>query len=140
MRTAIVLVIGVCFVLCVGSVRAEQPTQVKAAIKAAEAWLAQVDAGKYGKSWDAAAPFFKQAVKRDQWIVSLQKVRKPLGKQLSRKLLGAKAMRDLPNAPKGEYVVMQFKADFAGKSGAVETITPMKTKAGKWRVSGYFIK
>ena len=43
-------------------------------------------------------------------------------------------------APDGEYVVIQFSASFAHKKSALETITPMLEKDGKWRVSGYYMK
>jgi len=38
----------------------EKPEQ--AVEKSAEQWLALVDAGKYGESWEQAAAFFKSAV------------------------------------------------------------------------------
>ncbi len=46
----------------------------------------------------------------------------------------------LPGAPKGQYVVVQYKTSFANKPSAIETITPMLEKDKKWRVSGYYIK
>ena len=46
----------------------------------------------------------------------------------------------LPGAPDGEYVVLQFDTSFANKKEAVETVTPMLDKDGKWKVSGYYIK
>ncbi len=112
----------------------------KAAEAAAQSWLAMVDAGKYGESWDAAAALFKGALSRSQWEGALEKVRRPLGRLVSRKLGGAKYTTDLPNAPAGEYVVIQYETTFENKSGAIETITPMKDRDGTWRVSGYFIK
>jgi hypothetical protein len=54
-------------------------------------------------------------------------------------LKAARFTRDLPGAPAGEYVVIQYDTDFEEKSGVTETITPMKEK-GAWRVSGYYIK
>jgi len=45
-----------------------------------------------------------------------------------------------PLPPDGEYVVIQFKTSFENKKAAIETITPMLDKDGKWKVSGYFIK
>jgi hypothetical protein len=45
----------------------------------------------------------------------------------------------LPGAPDGEYVVIQFESSFEKKKSAVETVTPMLEKDGKWRVSGYYI-
>lgn len=54
---------------------------------------------------------------------------------------GATYATKLPGAPDGEYVVIQYKASFANKESAVETITPMKEADGTtWHVSGYFIK
>ncbi|MEI7909292.1 MAG: DUF4019 domain-containing protein [Verrucomicrobiota bacterium] len=111
-----------------------------AAQKAAEQWLALVDAGKYGESWETAAAFFKGAVTKDQWQTSMVSLRKPLGDLVSRKLKTAKYTKTLPGAPDGEYVVLQFDTSLANKKEAVETVTPLLDKDGKWKVSGYFIK
>ena len=108
--------------------------------KAAEQWLALVDAGKFAESWDTAAAYFKAAVSKDKWESSLVAVRKPLGDLVSRKLKSAKFTKTLPGAPDGEYVVLQFDTSFSNKKAALETITPLLDKDGKWRVSGYFIK
>jgi len=107
---------------------------------AAEQWLALVDAGKFGESWDSAAPYFKAAVSKDKWESSLVALRKPLGDLTSRKLKTAKYTKTLPGAPDGEYVVLQFDTSFSNKKSAVETVTPLLDKDGKWKVSGYFIK
>lgn len=112
---------------------------VEAAVAAAKKWLAVVDTGNYGQSWEEAAPVFKKEVKKEAWEGMVAKVREPLGKTKSRTLLGAQYTTQLPNAPKGEYVVIQFKTDFAKKPNAIETITPMKVD-GEWKVSGYYIK
>ena len=42
------------------------------AVQAARAWLALVDAGEYGKSWDASAALVKKAVTKEQWEQSLK--------------------------------------------------------------------
>ncbi len=49
-------------------------------------------------------------------------------------------MTSLPGAPDGEYVVISYETSFTNKKSAIETVTPMLDKDGKWRVSGYFIK
>lgn len=64
----------------------------------------------------------------------------PLDDLVSRKLKSAKYTQTLPGAPDGKYVVLQFDTSFANKKTALETITPLHDKDGKWRVSGYFIK
>ena len=112
----------------------------KAAEASASAWLATVDAGRYGESWDAAAALFRAALTRAQWEAAVEKARRPLGKLVWRKLHGAKFMTDIPNAPAGEYVVIQYDTSFEKRSAMTETITPMKDKDGVWRVSGYYIK
>lgn len=109
------------------------------AVTTAKQWLALVDAESYGKSWQEAAPLFKEAVKKGQWSQMAAAARKPFGKVESRDLVSAKHTSSLPGAPDGEYVVIQFKVKFANKRDSVETIVPMKVD-GVWRISGYFIK
>ena len=115
-------------------------TPEKAATKEAQAWLAIVDQGKAGESWDAAAKLFKGAVTREKWIEAVTAARGPLGKVVSRKLKSAKFATTLPGAPDGKYVVIQFATSFEQKKHAVETITPMQEPDGSWKVSGYFVK
>ena len=111
-----------------------------AALSAAEKWLATVDAGKYAASWQEAAEYFRNAVKPEQWEQSMQAFRKPLGKLRSRKVLTKTYQTSLPGAPNGEYVVIRFETSFENKQAAIETVTLMLDKDGKWRISGYFIK
>ena len=111
-----------------------------AAVSAAKKWLALVDAGEYASGWKEAAELFRNAVKPEQWEQSMQAVRKPLGKLISRKVQTKIYETSLPGAPDGEYVVIQFATSFENKKTAIETVTPMMDKDGKWRVSGYYIK
>lgn len=108
--------------------------------KSAEAWLALTDSGKYAQSWQEAATAFKAAVTQEQWVKMVAPVRNPLGKVLSRTLKSATYTKEIPNAPVGEYVVIQYNTNFENKKDSVETVTPMLDKDGKWRVSGYYIK
>ncbi|MGB9514948.1 MAG: DUF4019 domain-containing protein [Candidatus Acidiferrum sp.] len=113
----------------------EEPAQ-----KSAEAWLALTDSGKYGESWEEASSFFKERVSKEHWVNALTSVRSPLGKVLSRDLKSARYTTSLPNAPAGEYVVIQYNTSFENKKDSIETITPLLDKDGKWRVSGYYIR
>jgi hypothetical protein len=106
----------------------------------AKAWLLLVDEGKYSESWNETATYFKGAVTTDSWMKSMQSFRQPLGKVKSRKLMSKKYTKTLPGAPDGEYVVIQYRSSFENKKSAMETITPMLDKDGKWKVSGYYIK
>ena len=118
--------------------RAAEPLKEKAAA-AAEKWLSLIDGEKYGESWKEAAEFFRNAVKQGQWEQSMQSMRKPLGKLVSRQVKSKTYSTSLPGAPDGEYVVIQFETPFEKKKSAVETVSPMMQKDGQWRVSGYFI-
>ncbi len=111
-----------------------------AALSAAEKWLAMVDSEKYAESWKEAAELFRNAVQPQQWEQSMQAVREPLGKLISRKVKTKAYRTSLPGAPDGEYVVIQFETSFENKKVAVETVTPLMGKDGAWRVSGYYIK
>jgi len=117
-----------------------QESKEDAAQKAAAAWLKLVDGGEYVASWKQAAKFFKGAVTKDQWAQTVGGVRKPLGSVVSRKVKSRTYAQELPGAPDGQYVVIQFDTVFANKASAVETVTPMLDSDGTWRVSGYFIR
>lgn len=130
--------VAVILVASFGVARADEQTD--AGVKAAKAWLAIVDAKDYQKSWDEAAPFFKKKVTAEAWKKMAEPVRQPLGEVASRELLNAQFSKQLPGAPEGEYVVIQFKTEFANRKDAVETVVPMKDDKGVWRVSGYFVK
>jgi hypothetical protein len=135
-----IIVVSFCLGLLVNQTVIGASNEEQAALESAGQWLALVDSGEYGKSWDEAASLFKGVLSKDQWEKSLQTVRKPLGKVISRATGSAKYTKSLPGAPDGQYVVIQYNTSFENKKSAVETVTPMLDKDGKWRVSGYFIK
>ena len=140
MARKIVAGVAIFMVLIGGVSLAADRSKEKAAVAAAEKWLALVDAGKNAESWKEAAEYFKAAVSQEKWEQSLQAVRKPLGKTISRKLKTQAYKTSLPGVPDGEYVVIQFETSFQHKKAAVETVTPMRDKDGQWRVSGYYIR
>ena len=127
-------------ILSAGTVYPADIEKEKAAVSSAENWLKMIDEEKYAESWKDSAELFRNAVTQEQWVQSLQGVRKPLGRLLSRTVKSKTYTPSLPGAPDGEYVVIEFSTSFEKKKSAVETVTPMKDKDGKWRVSGYYIK
>jgi hypothetical protein len=133
------LKVFVVVLLLTGSARAQEADAVAQAGQAAKSWLDIVDQEKYGQSWDEAAALFKGAVTREFWEEAVRSARAPLGALKSRTVKTATFTRNLPGAPAGEYVVVQFDTQFANRS-AVETVTPMREKDGSWKVSGYFVK
>jgi hypothetical protein len=128
-------------ILALGLSAFTQDTEKKEAAEVVAAtWLKVVDSGGYAQSWEETASGFKAAVTRPQWEQAMRANRAPLGAVQSRKLLSATYTTQLPGAPDGEYVVLQYDASFEHKKTAIETVTPVMDKDGKWRVSGYYIK
>jgi Protein of unknown function (DUF4019) len=137
--TSIVLV--VLSALAIPSSRATAQTETgQLAQQSAEKWLALIDSGEYGESWQEAAELFKSRVTKDQWQNALKTTRLPLGKLQSRKVKSTTETKTLPGAPDGQYVVIRYDSSFEQKQSAVETVTAMMEKDGAWRISGYFIK
>src|SRR5258707_547775 len=148
MKRQLILILGVAALLGAGFLilanaedRSEAATPPIPVVEAAaESWLSLVDSGKYAASWDQAAEFFRSKVTKPQWEEMLGTVRSPLGKVNSRKLASARSVTELPNAPKADYVVIQYATSFANLPSALETVVPMLDKDGRWRSSGYFVK
>jgi len=137
LRFLIVTILCVCmnssFVLADEAVESFNPVL-------AQSWLAQLDSGNYAKSWKESSAYFRGAMTEKGWVDALNGARKPLGKLISRKLIKTQNAQSLPGAPDGNYVVMQFATSFENKKDAVETVTFMREKEGKWKAAGYYIK
>ena len=131
---------AVLMALLVSSFCVAQDSNLKPATEAAEQWLAVVDAGHYGQSWDQASSFFQSKISKADWEKTADQVLTPLGKVESRQFKAADFETKLPGAPEGKYCVIQFRTKFASGGNMIETITPMLEKNGGWRVSGYLIR
>ena len=114
--------------------------QTQDAVSAAQKWLALIDRGNYSESWKQASAVVQGAATEPSFVNLMNTFRQPLGDLASRKLKSAQRMTELPGAPDGQYVVMQFETSFAGKKSTIETVTFMLEKDGQWKSAGYFIK
>ena len=113
-----------------------QPTDDKS-------WLAIVDSGNYAKSWEMAADSFQRTISKEEWVARLEKVRRPLGKVISRKSRSIKLsrkLRSLKNAAIWMHMEEKFNTSFDGLLAAVETMTGSKQPDGSWRMTGYHIR
>ena len=140
LRTLLVTLTVVLGSFCIDSPIHADDEAITKAVAAAEAWLQHVDRGEFVESWETAAVLFRQAVPKEKWLAKIQAARAPLGKRVWRKVILTQYETQLPMAPPGEYVVIQFKTVFEEAAFAVEIVTPMKDPDGEWRVSGYYIK
>lgn len=110
-----------------------------AARKSGEAWLASIDAGKYGPSYDGSAAMFKAQVTKEKWSEMVRTARTGTGAFKSRTLLTADYTESLPGAPVGKYVVIRFDSKFAA-GPFTEQLVMTQEKDGDWRAIGYFVR
>ena len=110
------------------------------ALEAAEDWLELVDRQQYSRGWETASERLNVIITRRDFIKSLNDTRKPLGKVKSRRLSSKKYTRSIPDAPDGQYVVIQYTTTFKNKPSAVEMVTIMLNGDNRWRVLGYHFK
>ncbi|MGP8155141.1 MAG: DUF4019 domain-containing protein [Smithella sp.] len=140
MKRLVLIGVAIAMVLSAGISWAVNAEKEKAAVTAAQKWLTLVDAGKDSESWQKAAENFKSVTKQDKWVQMRQEVRTHLGKVVSRKLKTTAYKTTLPGAPAGQYVVIQFETSFQKKKSAIELVTCIFEKNGRWKVVGYGLK
>lgn len=136
---AVAAVLGLATAGCTKDEKADGEIE-RHAISAANQWLEIVDTGRYAESWDTACTYFRGAVPKDQWVPQIRAVREPLGAVLRREVSSTKHTTELPGAPDGDYVVIQYHTSFEHKARAIETVTPMRDEDGVFRVSGYYVR
>ena len=118
----------------------DPPLDLRPAVAAAEAWLATLDSGRYTDTWEEAASIFHEGAPQAKWEPAVQAARQALGTVNSRKVRSMRYVNALPNAPPGHYVIIEFDTNFEKRPLTIETVTPMRTAAGVWKVAGYFIR
>lgn len=116
------------------------------ALTAAEAWLARVDKQQYGDAWTAAAEPFRASVTRQAFTEGAPRMRKDLGKLMSRKgeklaYVGGTPDPSEPSGAKpGMKIAIHFDTKFAGDKTATEEVTMLLESDGVWRPMGYYIQ
>ncbi len=105
--------------------------------KSVDAWLALIDSGKFGESWDAGSTTFKMTISRKEWIAALDALRKPLGAVKSRKIIDIGNAENPKGLPQGEYMVYFYETQFDNPSKTQELLTLSQERDGQWRVLTY---
>ncbi len=123
-----------------GQARVDTAVTVRTADTAAHAWLALIDKGEIAKSWDEAALSFQLAVTKAKWEQAVKSARGPFEPFGARRQIMARYTTELPNAPPGQYVLLQYNTDVSGGRQVVETVVPVLEGKRGWRVSGYFVR
>ncbi len=98
-----------------------------------ESWLALMDSGNYAQSWEVGSRSFRWAVTKGDWMEALEKVRRPLGKIISRKLVSTKY------SALGNRFEAKFDSSFDGLKSTAETLVFTRQWNGEWKPAGYLI-
>lgn len=105
-----------------------------------EQWIKKLDNGWYTQCYDETSPYLQEQVNPQQWLNNMNTYRKPLGMPERRTEVNIYYEQDLPNSPKGEYILVQYATVFAKTSVMIESVVLMKEADGSWKVAGYFIR
>lgn len=109
-------------------------------------WLALIDEGKYAEALDQADPHLRESIERQAWVDGLTQVRKPLGQADSRRLLRLFATTLLPEAPEGDYVVVNFRTRYALREDPMNEIIVLSAQEDTpydnptWKVIGFYLE
>jgi hypothetical protein len=119
---------------------AKPDPDVAPAQKAALAWLALVDAGKFDATWDEAATSFQKGQKKADWSKGLGAARPTMGKLVSRTFLNSQIRTALPNHPPDKYITIRFTSVFEKHKNGAESVTLVKDGARGFRMMSYFLE
>ena len=123
-----------------GQAPVDTAATVAAAERAAQVWLAIVDKGDIAKSWEEGAMAFQLAVTQAKWEQAVKSARgsfEPFG---ARRRIMARYTTEPPNAPPGQYVLLQYNTNVSGGRHVVETVVPVLDGKRGWRVAGYWVR
>jgi hypothetical protein len=101
-------------------------------------WLEHLDNMEIRENYELCASVFREQVSQEQWMNSIEKTLGNSSIVVQRQIQSATFYEQLPNAPKGAYVVFKILRIEANQQSFIETITPM-LEGGEWKVSGYYI-
>lgn len=113
-------------------------------------WLAVIDAERYNEAWGQCSDGLQADISAVEWSEGLAKVRGQLGIPIARKMAKLVPTDYLPDAPNGDYMVVSFESEFAGRSESTNEIVVLEKAVvftselqealqGKWVVAAYYI-
>jgi hypothetical protein len=114
-------------------------TAEQAAERQALGFLGYLDQGRFADSYAYTGVLLRAQADREKFASQIEKARTGTGALQGRELIDANYTTTVAGAPEGQYVVLHYHANFAGRPDTVETVTLAFAK-GYWRVDGYYLK
>lgn len=106
-------------------------SEAAAAARAAEAFLMLIDESRWTESHAATAAEFRRRNTLERWSEVSARVRPPLGKLLTRDIVGNEYV---PAPPEG-YRLVKFRSSYAGGTRQTESVS-LAWEEGAWKVAG----
>jgi hypothetical protein len=109
-------------------------SEAEGAARAADAFLKLVDESRWAESYAATGAEFHRLNTLEVWAEVSERVRPPLGKVLTRDLIGNEFV---PAPPEG-YRLIKFRSAYASGAQQTETLS-LAWEDGAWKVAGIVI-
>jgi hypothetical protein len=106
-------------------------SEAAAAAKAAEAFLALLDESRWADSYAVTGAQFRRLNTLERWSEVSQRLRPPLGKVLTRDIVGNEFV---PAPPEG-YRLVKFRSAYANGAQQTESLS-LAWEDGAWKVVG----
>ncbi|MEI7733393.1 MAG: protein kinase [Verrucomicrobiota bacterium] len=95
-----------------------------------EFWQA-MEAGNYARAWEKTAAYFQRDISKEEWVSRMEKIRRPLGKTVSRKQL------TLGFINPGRRFEQTVCTVFENGRSAKETVFAALQPEGEWKIEKY---
>ncbi|WP_163133078.1 DUF4019 domain-containing protein [Agarivorans sp. Alg241-V36] len=108
------------------------------ALEVALSWLHLIDLSHYAKAYSISAPYFRSQITLGELSKRIIKVNQQIGETTNRTLKSTHHICKVPNAPVGDYVIIEFELETELQPNVIETITPV-FEDGQWKICGYYL-
>ena len=130
---------GSWLVLASAVASAQSDLDTSPGLVASRSWLGDLDAGRYGATWEEASPMLKDAMPKVQWETGLECTRGAMGVVVARKIRLANCTRGTRADPEAEICVIHYDTQFERRLGD-EQVTVLRGSDGAWRVAAYSLR
>lgn len=109
--------------------------QTEEAREAADAWLALFDADDIEATYESAAEPFKSQVDLQDWEAQAAQVKETVGELDGRTYMETTYADELPQAPEGDYMIVQYDTQYANLDVTEYVILVLEEDT--WRMVGF---
>lgn len=109
--------------------------QTEQAREAADAWLALFDADDIEATYEMAAETFKTQVEMQDWEAQAAQVKQAVGELDGRTYMETTYADELPQAPEGDYMIVQYDTQYANLN--VTEFVILVLDEDTWRMVGF---